>query len=261
MLRYELFRVRPEMFWVIPSHSEAPCGQCNRPLRYWILVHCILSCWIGSGCSDAIVKPRVVICCYLDVSGLVLCLFCLDFWLFGQGGAILGANLDAFNLSDPWSHRCPRNGPGGILQLLQAPVRLVFFLRLCHVQSLNNNIQECVRQLTHSMAWRTSKARQRGNASMTGPVSYMNGGDCQLTMHNIYIYIMYIYIMYIIYNILNYIILYYITLYYIILHYIILYYTILYYIMLYYIILYLSYMYIYMCVWYAFIYYTELLSI
>eukprot|EP00435_Cladocopium_sp_Y103_P028187 s2551_g7.t1 len=62
----------------------APCGQCNRPLRYWILVHCIL-------------------------------------------------------------------------QLLQAPVRLVFFLRLCHVQSLNNNIQECVRQLTHSMAWRTSK--------------------------------------------------------------------------------------------------------
>lgn len=65
------------MYW-------APCGQCNRPLRYWILVHCIL-------------------------------------------------------------------------QLLQAPVRLVFFLRLCHVQSLNNNIQECVRQLTHSMAWRTSK--------------------------------------------------------------------------------------------------------
>jgi len=65
------------MYW-------APCGQCNRPLRYWILVHCIL-------------------------------------------------------------------------QLLQAPVRLVFFLRLCHVQSLNNNIQECVRQLTHSAAWRTSK--------------------------------------------------------------------------------------------------------
>lgn len=47
--------------------------------------------------------------------------------------------------------------PRGILQLLQAPVRLVFFLRLCHVQSLNNNIQECVRQLTHSAAWRTSK--------------------------------------------------------------------------------------------------------
>ena len=63
-------------------------------------------------------------------------------------------------------HRQKRGGPifffehspvGGILQLLQAPVRLVFFIRLCHVQSLNNNIQECVRQLTHSAAWRTSK--------------------------------------------------------------------------------------------------------
>ncbi|CAJ1341669.1 unnamed protein product [Effrenium voratum] len=65
------------MFWT-------PCGLCNRPLRYWILVHCAL-------------------------------------------------------------------------QLLQAPVRLVFFLRLCHVQRINGNIQECVRQLTHSSAWRTSK--------------------------------------------------------------------------------------------------------
>ena len=54
--------------------TQAPCGQCNRPLRYWILVHCIL-------------------------------------------------------------------------QLLQAPVRLVFFLRLCRVQSLNNNIQERFRGL------------------------------------------------------------------------------------------------------------------
>ncbi|CAE6959244.1 RNF44 [Symbiodinium natans] len=62
----------------------APCGLCNRPLRYWILVHCVL-------------------------------------------------------------------------QLLQAPVRLVFFLRLCHIQRLNGNIQECVRHLTHSAAWRTSK--------------------------------------------------------------------------------------------------------
>jgi len=44
-----------------------------------------------------------------------------------------------------------------VLQLLQAPVRLVFFLRLYHVQRLNGNIQECVRQLTHSAAWRTSK--------------------------------------------------------------------------------------------------------
>jgi len=61
-----------------------PCGQCNRPLRYWVLVHCAL-------------------------------------------------------------------------QLLQAPVRLVFFLRLCDIQRRNGNIQECVRQLTHSTAWRTSK--------------------------------------------------------------------------------------------------------
>jgi len=65
------------MYW-------APCGLCNRPLRYWVLVHCFL-------------------------------------------------------------------------QLLQAPVRLVFFLRLCHIQRRNGDIQECVRQLTHSSAWRTSK--------------------------------------------------------------------------------------------------------
>jgi len=44
-----------------------------------------------------------------------------------------------------------------VLQLLQAPVRLVFFLRLCQIQRRNGNIQECVRQLTHSSAWRTSK--------------------------------------------------------------------------------------------------------
>jgi len=61
-----------------------PCGLCNRPLRYWILVHCVL-------------------------------------------------------------------------QLLQAPVRLVFFLRLCQIQQRNGNIQECVRRLTHSSAWKTSK--------------------------------------------------------------------------------------------------------
>mmetsp|Transcript_61218 Transcript_61218/g.132527 ORF Transcript_61218/g.132527 Transcript_61218/m.132527 type:complete len:292 (-) Transcript_61218:177-1052(-) len=65
------------MYW-------SPCGYCNRPLRYWVFVHCVL-------------------------------------------------------------------------QLLQAPVRLVFFLRLCAIQRRNGNIQECVRQLTHSSAWRTSK--------------------------------------------------------------------------------------------------------
>jgi len=65
------------MYW-------APCGLCNRPLRYWVIVHCVL-------------------------------------------------------------------------QLLQAPVRFVFFLRLCQIQRRNGNIQECVRQLTHSAAWRASK--------------------------------------------------------------------------------------------------------
>lgn len=65
------------MYWT-------PCGYCNRPLRYWVFVHCVL-------------------------------------------------------------------------QLLQAPVRLVFFLRLCAIQRRNGNIQECVAQLTHSSAWRTSK--------------------------------------------------------------------------------------------------------
>jgi len=65
------------IYWV-------PCGFCNRPLRYWVLIHCLL-------------------------------------------------------------------------QLLQAPVRLVFFLQLVHVQRQNGNLQECVRQLTHSSAWRTSK--------------------------------------------------------------------------------------------------------
>jgi hypothetical protein len=65
------------MYW-------SPCGACNRPLRYWVLVHCAL-------------------------------------------------------------------------QLLQAPVRLVFFLRLCAIQRRNGNIQECVRRLTLSPAWRSSK--------------------------------------------------------------------------------------------------------
>lgn len=60
------------------------CGFCNRPLRYWILLHCVL-------------------------------------------------------------------------QLLQAPVRLVFFFRLSAIQRQNGNVQECVRQLTNSLAWRVSK--------------------------------------------------------------------------------------------------------
>lgn len=33
--------------------SKAPCGQCNRPLRYWILVHCTLACWHQVGQVEA----------------------------------------------------------------------------------------------------------------------------------------------------------------------------------------------------------------
>jgi len=62
----------------------APCELCNRPLRYWVLVHCVL-------------------------------------------------------------------------QAVHAPVKLVFFLRLCRVQGRNGDVQACVRQLTHSLAWRASK--------------------------------------------------------------------------------------------------------
>ncbi|CAK0889950.1 unnamed protein product [Prorocentrum cordatum] len=59
-----------------------PCEQCNRPLRIWVLVHCVL-------------------------------------------------------------------------QLLQAPVRLVFFVRLRQTQQRNGDVQGCVQQLTQSSAWRT----------------------------------------------------------------------------------------------------------
>jgi hypothetical protein len=40
---------------------------------------------------------------------------------------------------------------------MQAPVRLVFFLTLCRTQAQNGNIEACVRRITHSSAWRTSK--------------------------------------------------------------------------------------------------------
>mmetsp|Transcript_21727 Transcript_21727/g.61729 ORF Transcript_21727/g.61729 Transcript_21727/m.61729 type:complete len:291 (-) Transcript_21727:270-1142(-) len=66
------------MYWT-------PCEQCNRPLRIWVLIHCVL-------------------------------------------------------------------------QMMQAPVRLVFFMRLRQIQQRNGDIQECVRQLTQSSAWRMSKA-------------------------------------------------------------------------------------------------------
>jgi len=65
------------MYWT-------PCGFCNRPLKYWLLVHCIL-------------------------------------------------------------------------QLAQAPVRMWFFFRLCHIQRRNGDLQEWFGITTSSPAWRASK--------------------------------------------------------------------------------------------------------
>lgn len=44
-----------------------------------------------------------------------------------------------------------------LLQLMQAPVRIVFYLRVREIQRLDGDIQECMRQLTQAPAWRTSK--------------------------------------------------------------------------------------------------------
>jgi len=65
------------MYWT-------PCGSCNRPLRYWILIHCAL-------------------------------------------------------------------------QLLQAPMRFSFYLRVCKAPQDNGELLEWFRQLTESRAWRISK--------------------------------------------------------------------------------------------------------
>ncbi|CAJ1359623.1 unnamed protein product [Effrenium voratum] len=61
-----------------------PCRQCNRPLRCWLALHCLL-------------------------------------------------------------------------QLVQAPVRIVFYLRVQEIQRLNGDIQECMRRLTQAPAWKSSK--------------------------------------------------------------------------------------------------------
>lgn len=61
-----------------------PCGSCNRPLRYWILIHCIL-------------------------------------------------------------------------QLLQAPVRMAFYVRVCRAPQHNSDILEWFQRLTASISWRGSK--------------------------------------------------------------------------------------------------------
>lgn len=63
----------------------AACGSCNRPLRYWVLIH-------------------------------------------------------------------------SILQLCHAPIRLVFFSRLCNFEHDLFLVQTCVEQMTRSTAWKFSKA-------------------------------------------------------------------------------------------------------
>ena len=112
MLRYAPFQ-GPEIFWVIPSHSrfsEAPCGQCNRPLRYWILVHCILSDGIWSWFLwRNILKARVV-GCFWSRSLPFLPLWLWLFVSFCFWAALFWVQLwmvSGFNLSDPWSLRCP----------------------------------------------------------------------------------------------------------------------------------------------------------
>ena len=177
-----------ESFQVIPAFLRRPAGNVIAPCAIGSLYIVSWAMEFGAGSSEETSWKQGL----LDVSGLVLFLSCLydsDFlYLFVSGRRYSGCNSGWFRVSTFQTLEAS-DAPAvrrGILQLLQAPVRLVFFLRLCHVQSLNNNIQECVRQLTHSMAWRTSKARQRGNASVTGPD--MHGVDCQLTMQ-IYIYI------------------------------------------------------------------------
>lgn len=69
-----LFLVR---YWTV-------CACCNRPLRYWMLIHCSL-------------------------------------------------------------------------QLVQTPVRCMFYMRICRTQQLNGDIRDCVQQMTRSHAWKTNK--------------------------------------------------------------------------------------------------------
>lgn len=68
-----------------------------------------------------------------------------------------------------------------LFQILQVPVRLVFFLRLRDIQRLNGDIQECVRRLTQSPAWRTSKAVSIGSYGwfVLGVVWLLNSSYCE----------------------------------------------------------------------------------
>jgi len=92
---------------VFLSAYWSPCSLCNRPLHYWIAIHCLL-------------------------------------------------------------------------QALQAPVRFVFFIRLCQTERCNGNIQECVRHLTNSPAWKLSNAVSIGSYGwfVVGVVWLLNSTHC-----------------------------------------------------------------------------------
>jgi len=89
------------MYWT-------PCGYCNRPLKYWLLVHCLL-------------------------------------------------------------------------QLLQAPVRLGFFLRLCEIQQRNGDLQRWFQEMTNCTAWRASKMMSVASYGwfILGVVWILNSSYCK----------------------------------------------------------------------------------
>lgn len=67
-----------------------------------------------------------------------------------------------------------------VLQLLQAPVRIVFLKRLRETERLGGSIDACVTSLTASPAWRTSKAVSFITFGwvVLGVVWVMNSGEC-----------------------------------------------------------------------------------
>lgn len=90
------------------SMHWAPCAYCNRPLRYWALVHCAV-------------------------------------------------------------------------QMLQAPIRLMFYLRLRSFQRRPGNIEEWFKQLTSSAAWRGSKMMSIASYGwfIIGVVWLLNSSHCK----------------------------------------------------------------------------------
>lgn len=87
------------MYWT-------PCGYCNRPLKYWLLIHCML-------------------------------------------------------------------------QLCQAPMRLGFFLKVCHMQQ--PDVEASFQRLTSSAAWRLSKMASVGSYGwfVLGVVWLLNSAHCK----------------------------------------------------------------------------------